>query len=331
MKKINIISSEPPNNTFPEKVTFSKNTNGTVLVLSYVHRTISDTCTIQNEIHSFVESEFQVVRNNTDMYSFQSRILQSVSYMLWNFNQNNQNHIRMSITVILCTEITLFYTSVGTGRLYLLRESEVLLKLQSTNNSAIPIGADPFCSPSIQLIPLESNDVVFSRSSSLQHLLPDEELLQIFKRSMELVPNTENALDTLIYSIKQKKFDSKNEIEEFQLILLEIQEMSEIIQKVENDILRFPTFNAIVASLLMVTFVLSTTCFLLYKEVKKLHRTTDVLLERNEEILMNTSTKYMPQIEQLLESNKKRIENDSNRVVTELTAHSKNSEISPED
>jgi len=107
--------------------------------------------------------------------------------------------------------------------------------------------------------------------------------------------------------------------------------MSEIIQKVENDILRFPTFNAIVASLLMVTFVLSTTCFLLYKEVKKLHRTTDVLLERNEEILMNTSTKYMPQIEQLLESNKKRIENDSNRVVTELTAHSKNSEISPED
>lgn len=318
MKKVTFVSSESIENSFPEKFSIASNEFGKILIASYVHSLQSDHKTTQEQIHSNIEQEFQDIQNTSELYAFQSKVLQKTSFEIWSVNQKLHSFIRMSICIYVVTPEMVYFASVGTLRSYLIRNTETLQILQSKNISAIPIGSEPFCSPTIEMIPLFASDSILIRSSNLQSLISDDELLIHYKKSMNLLPSSTNALESLQYTIKQHSFDAKVVIEPYQILLFEITDEEILVHNDDFSIPKQPVFKPLISAMLMITLLLTTTCFLLFKEVKKLHRTTEILLERNEEILINTSTKYMPQIEQLLQSNNERMVVDSTKVVTEL-------------
>lgn len=318
MKSVKIVSTPTLENSFPEKISFFSNDFGTIVVTSYVHSLQLHHSEFQQQIHQSIEQEFQDIFNEAELYAFQSKILQKTSYDTWSYNQNNQTFFRLSISISIITTELLYFTSVGTLRSYLIRNNEIHSLLHSTNLSAIPIGSEPFCTPTIFLVPLLPCDVVFFRSSIVQSLLTDEELIYHYSKAMNLMDNTSNALESVEYYLKQKSFEVTTVVEEYQLLLFEIDEEEIVIDSPKKSQFNIPVFKPLLSGLFMVTLLLTTTCFLLYKEVKNLHRITDVLIERNEEILMNTSTKYMPKVEQLLQSTNKIKEVDSNKVVTQL-------------
>jgi len=305
-------------NSFPEKISFLSNDFGTIVLTSYVHSLQLHHREFQQQIHQSIEQEFQDIFNESELYAFQSKVLQKTAYDIWSYNQNNQTFFRFSISISVITPELLYFTSVGTLRSYMIRNNEIHLLLHSTNLSAIPIGSEPFCTPTILLVPLTSCDVIFFRSSIVQSLLTDEELIYHYNKAMNLLDNISNALESVEYYLKQKSFEVTTVVEEYQLLLFEIDEEETVIDSPKESQFNVPVFKPLLSGLFMVTLLLTTTCFLLYKEVKNLHRITDVLIERNEEILMNTSTKYMPKVEQLLQSTNKIKDVDSNKVVTQL-------------
>lgn len=323
MKNVKIVSTPMLENSFPEKISFFSNDFGTIVITSYVHSLQLHHQQIQQQIHQMIEQEFQDVITESEFYSFQSKVVQKTSYEIWTYNHKHQSFVRLSISISVITPELLYYTSVGTLRSYLLRNNEIHSLLQSTNLSAIPCGSEPFCTPTILLIPLHSHDVIFIRSSIVQSLLSDEELVQQYSKAMNLMENTTNALESIEYYLKQRSFEVTTVVEEYQLVLLEIADEEMIVEAPQESLSHIPMFKPLISGLFMLTLLLTTTCFLLYKEVKNLHRITDVLIERNEEILMNTSTKYMPKVEQLLQSTNKIKEVDSNKVVTQLHTNGK--------
>lgn len=318
MKSVKIVSTPSLENSFPEKISFLSSDIGTIVVTSYVHSLQLNHREFQYQIHASIEQEFQDIFNEAELYAFKSKILQKTAYDIWTYNQRNQTFFRLSISISVITPELLYFTSVGTLRSYLIRNNEIHSLLHSTNLSAIPIGSEPFCTPTILLVPLSTNDVIFFRSSIVQSLLSDEELIYHYSKAMNLMDNTTNALESVEYYLKQKSFEVTTIVEEYQLLLFEIDEEEIVVDSPKDTQFNIPVFKPLLSGLFMVTLLLSTTCFLLYKEVKNLHRITDVLIERNEEILMNTSTKYMPKVEQLLQSTNKIKGIDSNKVVTQL-------------
>lgn len=323
MKSIKIVSTPTLENSFPEKISFLSNEIGTIVITSYVHSLQLHHQELQQQIHQTIEQEFQDILTEDELYAYQSKILQKTAFEIWSFNQKNQAYFRLSISISVITPEMLYFTSVGTLRSYLLRVNDIHMLLHSTNLSAIPIGSEPFCTPTIHLVPLTAKDVIFVRSSIVQSLLSDEELMIHYNKAMNLMDSTTNALESLEYYLKQKSFDVTTIVEEYQLLLLEIVDETVVTENSQESLSSLPVFKPLLSTLFMVTLLLITTCFLLYKEVKNLHRITDVLIERNEEILMNTSTKYMPKVEQLLQSTNKVKGLDSNKVVTQLQTSEK--------
>ncbi len=323
MKSVKIVSTPTLEHSFPEKISLLSNDVGTIVITSYVHSLQLHHQEFQQQIHQSIEQEFQDILTETELYTFQSKILQKTAFDIWSYNQQHQSYFRLSISVSIVTPELLYFTSVGTLRSYLIRMNEIHTFLHSTNLSAIPIGSEPFCTPTILMVPLSSKDVIFVRSSVVQSLLSDEDLMLHYSKAMNILDNTTNALESVEYYLKQKSFEVTTIVEEYQLLLLEIVDETVVIQNTQDLQSTLPIFKPLLSGLFMLVLLLTTTCFLLYKEVKNLHRITDVLIERNEEILMNTSTKYMPKVEQLLQSTNKVTGIDSIKVVTQLQASEK--------